>query len=252
VEKWNVEIMDMMESDKKIRAIIWDYDGTLVDTRLKNYNVTKRIIKDMTGISPERFSALKSLESYISANHRAANWRDLYKEEFAFTEEEIDYSGKLWTPYQLDDKAPVPFFKGIQNVIRSLRLFPQGIVSQNSKNGIIKQLEDNNLTEYFSYIIGYEEVSLNKQKPEPDGLLECIEKLASEHSGYIVYIGDHETDVICAHKANQHIYNANPGLNIFTIGAFYGFFVDNSSWRCQPDFIAKKPKNILQVLTKIK
>ena len=241
-----------MKSTKEIQAIIWDYDGTLVDTSLKNYNVTKRIIKDMTGIDPEKFPALNSLESYISANNRAANWRELYKTEFDFTAEQIDHSGKLWTPYQLDDNTPVPFFDGIQTVIQALKMFPQGIVSQNSKNGIIKQLEDYNLIEYFSCIIGYEEVSLNRQKPEPDGLLVCIEKLASEHSGYIVYIGDHETDVICAHKANRHIYNANRGLKIVTIGAFYSFFINNTSWSCQPNFIAKKPKNILQVLTKIK
>lgn len=30
----------LMISNGNIRAIIWDYDGTLVDTRLKNLNVT--------------------------------------------------------------------------------------------------------------------------------------------------------------------------------------------------------------------
>jgi phosphoglycolate phosphatase-like HAD superfamily hydrolase len=132
-----------------------------------------------------------------------------------------------------------------------LKPFPQGIVSQNSKNGIIQQLRDNQLTEFFSCVIGYEEVSLNRQKPEPDGLLLCIEKLTSSHSGYIVYIGDHETDMICAHKALQRIYNTMPGLTILAIGAFYGFFTDYLNWTYKPDFIIKKPEDIIQVILNI-
>lgn len=238
----------MMNAKKKIQAIIWDYDGTLVDTRLKNYNVIRRIIQDMMGIDPEKFPALTSLESYISANNLATNWRDLYKKEFNFTEEQIDYSGKLWTRYQLDDKTPVPFFDGIQNVIRSLKLFPQGIVSQNSKNGIAQQLEDHQLGEYFDCIIGYEEVPLDKQKPEPDGLLWCIEKLTGEDSGLILYIGDHETDLQCAHKANQQLKDNARNFVIITIGVSYGFNGNSTDWRIQPNFVANKPGEVLEII----
>lgn len=236
------------KSDNNIKAIIWDYDGTLVDTRLKNYNVTKRIIKDMKGIDPEKFAALKSLESYMLANNRAANWRDLYKKQFNFTEEEIDYSGKLWTPYQLNEKTPVPFFDGIQDVIQSLKMFPQGIVSQNSKNGIAQQLENIGLRENFDCIIGYEEVALDKQKPEPDGLLLCIEKLTTSKSGLVIYIGDHETDMQCAQKANHFLKDKTSNFVIITIGAFYGFHGDDTNWSIQPNYEANKPGDILEII----
>jgi len=241
----------MTKLNESIKAIIWDYDGTLVDTRLKNYNVTKKIIKDITGCDPNTYPALQSVEKYILANYISENWREMYRREFGMNEDQIDYAGKLWTPYQLKNRTPVPFFNGIPEVIQALKPFPQGIVSQNSKNGIIQQLQDHHLSEFFSCVIGYEEVSLNKQKPEPDGLLLCIEKLASSHSGYIVYIGDHETDMICAHKASQRIQNSKPGLNLITIGAFYGFFADDSGWSYKPDFITKKPEDIIQVILKI-
>ncbi len=241
----------MTKLNESIKAIIWDYDGTLVDTRLKNYNVTKKIIKDITGCDPTKFPVLQSVGKYVLANYISENWREMYRREFSFNEDQIDYAGKLWTPYQLNDRTPVPFINGIPEVIQTLKTFPQGIVSQNSKNGIIQQLGNNHLTEFFSCIIGYEEIGLNKQKPEPDGLLLCIEKLTSSHSGYIVYIGDHETDMICAHKASQRIQNSKPGLNLFTIGAFYGFFTNDSSWSFKPDFIIKKPEDIIKVIHKI-
>ena len=37
---------DLIMKDKNnVCAVIWDYDGTLVDTKQKNFNVTKKIIK---------------------------------------------------------------------------------------------------------------------------------------------------------------------------------------------------------------
>ena len=33
----------------QILAVIWDYDGTLVDTGMKNLNVTRNIVKKITG-----------------------------------------------------------------------------------------------------------------------------------------------------------------------------------------------------------
>jgi phosphoglycolate phosphatase-like HAD superfamily hydrolase len=39
-----------------IKAIIWDYDGTLVDTRYKNLNVTRNIIESIIETDAEEFS----------------------------------------------------------------------------------------------------------------------------------------------------------------------------------------------------
>lgn len=239
-----------MKLNRKIQAIIWDYDGTLVDTRFKNFNVTKMIIRDITGSDPNKFPVLQNVEKYELANYISKNWREMYQREFGLNEDQIDCAGKLWTPYQLKDRTPVPFINGIPKVIQALKTFSQGIVSQNSKNGIIQQLRNNHLTEFFSCIIGYEEVSLSKQKPEPDGLLLCIEELTSSTSGYIFYIGDHETDMQCAQKASQRIENSKPDLTIFTIGVFHGLVTDDSSWSFKPDFITKKPEDILKVIHK--
>ena len=63
-----------------INAIIWDYDGTLVDTRSKNYNVTKEIVKKVTGKKPESYAVLRTLENYVQANKETNNWRILYQQ----------------------------------------------------------------------------------------------------------------------------------------------------------------------------
>ena len=142
----------------QIRAIIWDYDGTLVDTRLKNLNVTRKIIDNIIETGVAECSALESLDNYNSANRKASNWRELYRLEFGLTEEQIDVAGRLWTEFQLKDETDASLFDGIDQVIQALEGFPHGIVSQNSKRSITRNLAKTDLLPFFDYIVGYEEV----------------------------------------------------------------------------------------------
>ena len=239
-------------SNTNIRAIIWDYDGTLVDTRHKNLNVTRNIIESIIETNAEEFSALRSLENYSLANRRASNWRELYRQELNLAEKQIDEAGRLWTVYQLDDNTEVAFFAGIEAVIGELAEFPHGIVSQNSRSGIMQNLAKKQLLPLFKYIVGYEEVDLKKQKPEPDGLLTCMEKLSALESGYVCYIGDHETDVRCVRAANRVLQKENVNVKIFSIGACYESGMDTSTWNTRPDFEAQKVEDILKIVDKIK
>ena len=53
-----------MRLNSDLKAIIWDYDGTLADTRQKNLNVTRMIIKNISGRNPDEFSILEDVERY--------------------------------------------------------------------------------------------------------------------------------------------------------------------------------------------
>ena len=235
-----------------INAIIWDYDGTLVDTRHKNLNVTRSIVETLIETDADTFTALQSLENYHLANRRRSNWRELYRSEFNFSESQIDAAGEMWTAYQLMDDTEVTFFEGIEEVIEELADFPHGIVSQNSRSSIKKLLEKNHLLPFFKHIVGYEEVGFKRQKPEPDGLLSCIEKLSAYESGVICYIGDHETDVQCVHRANRVLMENKVNVRIVSIGAFYDSGPDTSTWNVRPDYEALKVEDILGIVDRIK
>ena len=239
-------------SNTNINAIIWDYDGTLVDTRHKNMNVTKKIIASTTKTDVSKFPALQSLENYDIANRRTSNWRELYRQEFNLTEKQIDQAGRMWTAYQLDDDTAVDLYEGIDSVIDDLSQFPHGIVSQNSKSSIAQLLEKKHILSSFKYIVGYEEVDLKKQKPEPDGLLSCMEKLSALKSCCVCYIGDHETDVLCVRAANRALQQGNLKVKIFSIGACYDSGADTATWNVRPDFEAQKVEDILEIVDHIK
>jgi HAD superfamily hydrolase (TIGR01549 family) len=237
-----------MVLNSNIKAIIWDYDGTLVNTRRKNLNVTKSIIESITEKDALQFPALQSLENYHSANRSASNWRELYQQAFNLTENQIDEAGRLWTAYQLNDETEVALYAGIEAVIGDLAGFPNGIVSQNSRSSIVLNLEKKNLLPFFKYIVGYEEVDLDKQKPEPDGLLRCIQKLSALESGYVCYIGDHETDVHCVRAANRALRLDDVKLRIVSIGACYDSETDTSAWNVRPDYEAQQVEDILKIV----
>jgi phosphoglycolate phosphatase-like HAD superfamily hydrolase len=240
-----------MTANKKILAIIWDYDGTLVDSRQKNLNVTRKIVSKILKGDPTEIPALSSLSNYHEAHIKATNWREFYESSFNLKDEQVDEAGKMWTEYQLEDQTSIPLIEGVDKAIISLRRFPQGIVSQNSRSIITKYLEDNNLLSCFDEIIGYEQVDLKRQKPYPDGLLMCIDKLTNSGSGYVLYVGDHETDVQCVLHTNNILSENKPGIKIISIGAFYGFDVDTSGWSVLPDYQIRNAADIKSIVNNI-
>jgi phosphoglycolate phosphatase-like HAD superfamily hydrolase len=234
------------DKSNNTRALIWDYDGTLFDTRQKNFNVTKRIVRRVKGNS-DPFSALNSVTEYYNSHLRAVNWRNFYRDEFQLSEEEIDEAGKLWTEFQLKETTPVLPIDGVCEVIKSLK-FPQGIVSQNSKENILQNLRQNNLDPHFQSIIGYEEVDLKKQKPHPDGLIKCISDLCQSKSGYVFYIGDHETDMLLVKNANEFLIGHNKDLKVISIAAAYSDCFYLSGLKNDFDFTANSAGDIVKII----
>ncbi|MEA2096466.1 MAG: HAD family hydrolase [Candidatus Cloacimonadota bacterium] len=231
-----------------IKAIIWDYDGTLVDTHIKNLNVTRKIIEHISGKKSEDLHPLNNLNNYRIVTKKAENWRTLYKNEFNLNENEIDEAGRLWSEFQLKDETEVPFYNGITDVIQTLNKYPHGIVSQNSRENIRQFLQKNKILKYFKSILGYEEVETSKQKPEPDGLLRCISELVPHKRGTIIYIGDHETDIRCAINANKVYKENGSSLKVISIGAFYDADNNIISWEVQPDFVAEEVEDISEII----
>lgn len=87
---------------------------------------------------------------------------------------------------------------------------------------------------------------MDRQKPEPDGLISCIKDLTDSEEGTIFYIGDHETDIQCAARANQILAD----LEVLSIGVLYGTGIDNVKWNTQPDFEANSVQELFDIIIK--
>jgi len=237
-----------MSPVRPLTAVIWDYDGTLVDTRAKNYGITRLIVRRFTGVDPDSIEALSSLEAYTRALYRNHHWRQLYIGEFGMSEESSVQAGLLWTEYQLADDSPAKVYDGIESCLRELGGTPQGIVSMNSRANILGTLEERGLMGYFRSVIGFEEVDAARQKPAPDGLLRCLAELTGMAPGRVVYVGDHQVDIECVRNANAVLADEGHDITVFAIGAAYGIGAEFGAWSDEPDYTIAAPLELIEIV----
>lgn len=229
-----------------IDAILWDYDGTMVNSVPKNIDTTKQILAEvaprLTGDNLPL--ALQSEEEYHLANHRSKNWQDLYINYYGMTEEEMQKAGPLWTEFQLKNTTPVELFPDIKRIVSEIKS-PQGICSQNSAENIHKLLQDNKLSDKIDTIIGYENVPHNKQKPDACGGIRCIEEIhGTSKNKTIMYIGDHEGDVEFARNIEKELCDNSKVISVAVI--YSG--ADTKNWKHQADYEITQPSELLKII----
>ena len=232
----------------KIDAILWDYDGTLVNSIPKNIDITKQILSivapDLTGENLPRY--LNSESEYHKANHAAKNWQELYQKYYGLTARETMKAGSLWGEYQIKNKTIVKLYTGIQAVITELSSLPHGICSQNSSKNIWQVLEQANIHTSFKAVIGYDDVANNAQKPSADGGIKCLLEMFDDISDKtIMYVGDHEADVQFARNLDKIL---GKSVKVISVAVTYSGSTPKK-WNYQPDFTLGQPQDILAICT---
>lgn len=230
-----------------VDAILWDYDGTLVDSAPKNISITKDILRQvaprLSGNGLPEY--LKSESMYHEANHSAENWRDLYANYFGLTREESNLAGSLWSSHQKSNTTPVRLFDGVRTAIEDLSHIPQGICSQNSTANIQSLLDAHRIDSYFRFVVGYEDVPFDRQKPASDAGVMCLGNLIGEtRNKTLLVIGDHEADVVFARNISRDIDDSN---KVISIAVSYSG-AQPEKWGNQPDRVISKPQELVEYL----
>jgi HAD superfamily hydrolase (TIGR01549 family) len=233
-------------SDKN-RIVVWDFDGTLVDSHRKNLRVNHAIVRVLTGRDGSEYPALASIEAYETAIARATNWREFYAREFDLRDEQVDRAGELWPRLQAEDTTPLMPFAGVAEALDALAHLPHAIVSQNDSGVIRPALEAAGLADRFRLVLGHGEVGPAGQKPAPDGLLLCLELLDGAGPSTLYYVGDHEIDALCVRNAREALAVAGGDAEVVSIAAHYGTSAVHG-WRCAPDHAATSPADVVRVV----
>ena len=235
----------MSQFTKRIKAdaILWDFDGTLADSAAKNIAITKQILARvaprLTGENLPR--SLRSEADYHVANHGADHWRDLYRNFFGMTTEEIETAGPLWETYQSLDNTGVTLFDGILDTVTRLSHLPQGICSANSTNNIRQVLDGHGIDSAFQSVIGYEDLPHHEQKPAPDGGLKCLQEIFGYTQGKtIIYVGDHIADVLFARGLGERLGQSNTVISM--VVTYSGAKPEH--WREKPDEVIESPSDL--------
>lgn len=228
-------------------AILWDFDGTLANSAAKNIAITKQILARvaprLTGDNLP--GALTGEAEYHVANHAAENWRELYRDYFGLTQEEIELAAPLWEPYQLSDRTGVPLFEGVVESIRRLSRYPQGICSANATQNIRQVLQENGIGSAFGSVIGYEGLPHHQQKPAPDGGLKCLGEIFGEIRNInVICIGDHLADVLFARGLADRL---GPSSSVVSVIVTHSG-AEPHRWRAQPDLVIENPAVLVDLI----
>lgn len=228
-------------------AVIWDFDGTLVDSHPRNLNVNRMIVEELTGLSALSFPALSSIRAYERAVSRARNWREFYSREFDLQEPDVERAGRLWPVLQQSDPTPHAPFGGVPEALAALSDLPHAILSHNDSKVISAALNATGLAGYFSAILGHSELGPEHEKPAAAGLLRCIDVLPLNETARVFFVGDHETDALCALNARAALHEAGSALEVVSVGAFFGD-VGNDGWDVAPDRVARTPAEVVEIV----
>lgn len=230
------------------RAVIWDFDGTLVDSHPRNLSVNREIVERITGRKHTRFAALESTGAYEQAVARSGNWRDFYAREFGFSEDEMNRAAELWPGLQLADPTPHLPFDGIPEALETLAGVPQAILSQNDSAVIRQALGRAGLLESFVSVFGHGELDRRDQKPAGGGLLRCIRSLGLADGAQVYFVGDHVTDVMAVEDARD-LLNGNDGRHpeILSVGALFGE-PESQPWPVVPDHFVRTPTELVRLV----
>ena len=168
-----------------MKAMIFDWDGTLVDT--------------LPAITRANAEVLASYGvAYDDAAYRAAyspDWRSMYR-RLGVPVEHIEDAGWRWLGEYRSLVAQVQTFAGVEAAVQRLVAagYQIGIVTAGDRSVVEHQLQATGLGRYFSVVVCGEDLPFAKPHPEP--LLHALGQLGiREEPGLVTYFGDAPDDM---------------------------------------------------------
>lgn len=208
-----------------IRLLIFDLDGTLLDTSQDITNAINHAIKPL-GLKPlsvEKTTSMvgygitKLIENLVSAQ---------------FQEKTLNRFLEYYSKHLLDNTKPYP---GIKETLSELGSYKKAVISNKRESYSREVLDGNGLLEFFDSILGSDSVA--ERKPSPAPIFEVL-KRADVSKEEAVIIGDSNFDI-----------EAGKAAGIRTIAVTYGY--RSKEYLKEADFMIDAFGELLTLLPKI-
>jgi len=169
------------------RAVIFDWDGTLVDTSEASYRCYQRTFAS--------YSLPFDRETY--ARTYSPNWYHTFR-CIGLPEEHWREADERWLTFFAEEQ--IELIDGARELIPSLtaRGILAAVVTSGSKSRVIREIEAYGFAPHFSECVFGSDVA--NKKPHPEALNLCLQRLevAPEDA---IYVGDSPEDVAMARAA---------------------------------------------------
>ena len=177
-----------MNSKREIENLIFDWDGTLVDSAHLGLIAFEKTFSELGVTFAHEIYEAKYSPNWYSTYEALGLPRDLWQ-----------VADDLWIQHYGEQSAPL--IEGVGETLLSLRTkgYQLGIVSSGSRSRVCREVEQSVLADQFAVIICNEDI-VNK-KPHPEGLelaMRGINVAASE----CAYVGDAPEDIEMGRRGN--------------------------------------------------
>ncbi len=212
------------------RLVIFDLDGTLLDTIEDLKNAVNHALKSMN--MPER--SLEEVRAFVGNGVKNLVHRSVPEGTDPGTEEEtLAIFREYYLAHCEDNTCPYP---GILLLLRELKAagLKTAIVS-NKNDAAVKKLSRQYFGELIDIAIGENEAAGVAKKPAPDTIFQAMEALGERES--CVYIGDSEVD---------HETALNAGVPLILVS--WGFRERELLESFAPEYLADDADTLAQIL----
>ena len=201
-----------MPLDPKYRAVCFDMDGTLLNTKPR-YDLMTQIIFD-------EYAALGVPKELMT---KGGNTFDLEEGGRWIIEnlsrEEYDAIGVRTNPQMLalemDGLKDAEEYPGVRELLIELREkgYRTGVLTRGGRAYADKALEQFNMIQYLDGVIARDDYDESEAKPNPIAMKRLAEMIGVK-ADEILYMGDHKMDFVCARDAGSGFIAVTSGTHV--------------------------------------
>ena len=199
-----------------ISTILFDWDGTLVDSAVSGFEAFRQAFRDLG----------MSIEYEVYEQVYSPNWYAMY-ETLRLPHDRWQKADELWM--QRYSREQTALVEGARHTLNELdrRNYCLGIVTSGSHFRVKREIDDLGLTKIFGVVVCGEDIA--NRKPHPEGLETAMQRMNASPVA-CSYIGDCPEDIEMGKRAHlltvgipspfpssKRLLNANPDLYIESI-----------------------------------
>ncbi|HEX9161001.1 MAG TPA: HAD family hydrolase [Thermoanaerobaculia bacterium] len=210
---------------RNVRAVLFDWDGTLVDTAESTYRTFSRMFAEY-GIAFDR-------DTYARTYSPA--WHNTYR-DLGLPEELWDEADAKWLTYFAEESTML--MTGALQALEELsaRGMVCGIVTSGTRSRIVREIAKLGVARHFTHVVCGDDG--HARKPDPEPLNVCLERLGVSACD-AAYVGDAAEDMRMARAAG-----------VFSVGVCGPYPNHDSLRAASPDLLALSLAEAMQHLVR--